>query len=57
MKHEFHPGAFQEYFEAVSAYEVRHPGLGNRFFRSVELAIESIGESPERWPILEQDMN
>jgi toxin ParE1/3/4 len=56
MKHEFHPAAFQEYFEAVSAYEERQSGLGNRFFRSVEQAIESICESPERWPFLEQDI-
>jgi plasmid stabilization system protein ParE len=56
MMHEFHPAAFQEYFEAVRAYEERQPGLGSRFFRSVELALESICESPERWPFLEQDI-
>jgi toxin ParE1/3/4 len=56
MKHEFHPEAFQEYFDAVRTYEERQAGLGDRFFRSVEQAIESICESPERWPFLEQDI-
>lgn len=56
MKHEFHPAAFREYIDAVVAYEERQAGLGDRFFRTVESALESICEAPERWPILEEDI-
>jgi toxin ParE1/3/4 len=55
MKHEFHPEAYREYADAVNAYEERQTGLGVRFVRNIELAIESICQAPDRWPILEQD--
>jgi plasmid stabilization system protein ParE len=56
MKHAFHPDAFAEYAAAASAYEVGQPGLGERFIRSVEGAIEGVCQAPDRWPILEQDV-
>ena len=56
MKHAFHPDAFAEYVAAASAYEAGQPGLGERFIQSVEGAIESICQGPERWTILEQDV-
>jgi hypothetical protein len=34
--------AFAEYATAASAYEVGQPGLGERFIRSVEGAIEGV---------------
>lgn len=56
MKLEFHPAALLEYEDAVSFYEDRQAGLGNRFILAVEHALSSIRESPERWPFLEQDV-
>lgn len=56
MKHAFHPDAFAEYAAAATAYEAGQPGLGERFIVSVEAAIESICQAPERWPTLEQDI-
>jgi hypothetical protein len=56
MIHDFHPEARLEYREAAIFYESRRPGLGAAFTLEVEAAIERIREAPERWPILEQDV-
>lgn len=56
MRHAFHPEALAEYASAVRGYEQSQPGLGARFIEHVEAAIVSVCESPERWPILEQDI-
>jgi toxin ParE1/3/4 len=56
MKHAFHPDAFAEYAAAACAYDAGQPGLGERFIVSLEAAIESICQAPERWPTLEQDI-
>ena len=56
MNHRFHPKAFREYADAVAKYEERQAGLGKRFIQNVEFAIDSLCESPERWPVLEQDI-
>lgn len=57
MKHRFHVEAFREYAEAVSHYESRQAGLGARFVNNVEHAIDAICQTPERWPVLEQDIH
>jgi toxin ParE1/3/4 len=56
MKHAFHPEALAEFAAAVGAYEEARRGLGARFIDSIEAAIDGVCESPERWPILEQDI-
>lgn len=56
MRLEFHREALAEYGEAVSYYEDRQVGLGERFVLSVESALGSIREEPERWPVLEDDV-
>jgi toxin ParE1/3/4 len=56
VKLEFHPEALLEYEDAVSFYEDRQPGLGNRFILAVEHAFNTIRESPERWRFLEEDV-
>ena len=48
MKHAFHPDALAEYAAAASAYEASQPGLGARFVDSVEAAIDSVCQAPER---------
>lgn len=56
MKFDFHPDALREYEDAVSYYEGRQAGLGERFILAIEDAFESIRLAPERWPVLEQDV-
>jgi hypothetical protein len=56
MNHAFHPDALAEYAAAVRAYEESQPGLGARFIEHTEAAIAAVSSSPERWPILEQDI-
>ncbi|MEM8638578.1 MAG: type II toxin-antitoxin system RelE/ParE family toxin [Cyanobacteria bacterium P01_G01_bin.54] len=51
MKYEFHPGALQEYAEAVQffAQHDRHQD----FIDTIETSIFRIVEAPRRWPIFE----
>jgi toxin ParE1/3/4 len=56
MKHAFHPEALVEYASAVRGYEESRLALGARFIEQVEAAIMTVCESPERWPVLEQDI-
>ncbi|NJM60052.1 MAG: type II toxin-antitoxin system RelE/ParE family toxin [Oscillatoriales cyanobacterium RU_3_3] len=54
MKYEFHPAALQEYAEAVQffAQQDRHQD----FIDTIENAIFKIIGSPERWPIVEDQI-
>jgi hypothetical protein len=56
MKHVFHPDALAEYASAVGAYEETQPGLGARFVDHTEATIAAVCSSPDRWPVLEQDI-
>jgi toxin ParE1/3/4 len=40
-----------ELWEAVAYYEDKAPGLGLDFEAEVERAVQSIRQSPERWPL------
>jgi len=40
------PGAFEELREAVSYYELKQTGLGERFFTEWEIALELISKHP-----------
>ncbi len=56
MRLKLHPEALREYETSVTYYETRQPGLGRRFAVCVEAALASIAETPEMWPVLEQDV-
>jgi hypothetical protein len=56
MTHDFHPEARLEYRDAAIFYDGRRAGLGAAFTLEVEGTIERIKESPERWPVIEQDV-
>jgi plasmid stabilization system protein ParE len=56
MKVTFHPEALTELEGAALFYGQQREGLGGRFVAAVESAILGIQESPERWPIFEQDV-
>jgi plasmid stabilization system protein ParE len=43
-------------FDAACFYELQAPSLGQDFLSKVELAIRSIVDSPERWPIVRSDI-
>jgi plasmid stabilization system protein ParE len=53
---EFHPEARLEFLDAVTYYESCQSGLGERFVQSVDAAIAGIGENPEAWAEIEQDV-
>lgn len=48
----FHPGAEQDLNEGIDYYNERQPGLGERFLHSVDAAIDSILEDPDRLPLV-----
>jgi toxin ParE1/3/4 len=56
MRFEFHPEALSEYGDAARYYANCQPGLELRFMSAVEHVIQQIGEAPERWPIIEDDI-
>ena len=47
MRHEFHPEAEQELYEAALHYESKVPGLGRRFGDEVERVVQLLLELPE----------
>lgn len=49
----FLPEAGQEMLEAALYYQSQATRLGFDFLSEVERAVESIAESPDTWPILE----
>lgn len=53
MSHQFHPEAREEYRQAAIYYEERRQGLGDHFIEQIELAIQQIVESPQRWALIE----
>lgn len=56
MRLEFHPEARLELLDAVAHYESCHPGLGERFIQSIDSALVNIGENPNAWAEIEQDI-
>ena len=46
-----HRLARREYREARDWYDARQPGLGATFTAEIDLAVQRIGEAPDRWPI------
>lgn len=56
MKLEFHPEARRELLASVEHYASIRPTLGEHFIESVNAALLSIGENPEAWAEIEQDV-
>ena len=56
IRAEFHAEALAEYEDAVKYYESHQSKLGNRFIASAQAALQTILESPARWPVLELDV-
>jgi plasmid stabilization system protein ParE len=56
MRVEFHPEALAEFHAAAEYYEKQQTGLGDRFIRTVEVAVAHIAETPESWRIVEDDI-
>ena len=48
--------AEQEMYDAARYYELQAPGLGNDFLDKIELALKDISASPERWPIVHNNI-
>jgi plasmid stabilization system protein ParE len=48
--------AEQEMLDAAAYYEHRVDGLGRAFLDSIVLAIKDIGDFPERWPVVRQEV-
>jgi toxin ParE1/3/4 len=56
MKYKFHPGALEEYREAVIWYANREQELGHQFIAHIEDAIHRVVETPTRWRIIDEDV-
>ncbi len=56
MKYTFHPAALTEYSEAVQFYAENKIELAQDFINAVEDAIFKIIESPQRYPITDEDI-
>ena len=48
--------AEQEMFDAARYYEMQAPGLGHDFLDKVEMALQDLVDSPERWPVVQDDI-
>ena len=48
--------AEHEMFDAACFYEMQAPGLGTDFLAKIELALQDIAASPERWPVLRENI-
>ena len=49
------PEATEEYYEAISWYEGKAPGLGERFALIVEQTVVDIAEAPLIFPVAHKD--
>jgi hypothetical protein len=56
MRLSYHPDAEAELLDAVQFYSRKVQGLGNRFLSDFDVAIQTIHEAPERWPMVEADV-
>jgi len=56
MTFSFHPGAEDEFVEAVAYYENCAPGLGIDFSREVYATIKNAVDYPTLWPVIEVEV-
>jgi plasmid stabilization system protein ParE len=45
-----------EMLDAAKYYELQASGLGADFLGKIEAAIQDIGQNPERWPIIKDNI-
>lgn len=57
MKYVFHPEALAEYSDAVRYYAGQQTELAQAFIDAVEDAIFRIRESPDRYPVIDEDIH
>lgn len=50
------PAAEAEFLEAATWYAARNPGLGRSFRDAVAAVLETIEETPQRFPLALQDI-
>jgi len=43
-------------FATARYYELQAPGLGHDFLDKVEKALQDLVSSPERWPVVQEDI-
>ena len=48
--------AEQEMYAAARYYELQAPGLGQDFLNKVDNALQDLVRSPERWPVVQEDI-
>lgn len=53
MRYRFHPHAEIELNEAVDYYEARRSGLGKRFRRAFEAALNKLLDHPTAWALID----
>jgi len=56
MRVTYHHAAEAELIETAQFYEHRLSGLGVEFLNAIDQAIAVIVESPERWRVIEKDV-
>jgi hypothetical protein len=56
MRLTWHPDAEKELIEDAKFYEQRAAGLGADFLDSVDTAVEQIVQDPQRFPIIEENI-
>ena len=56
MRYSFHPEALNEYSEAVRYYAGQKIEIAQAFIDSVENAIYRLRNSPDRYPVLDEDI-
>ena len=56
MRLTYHPHAEAELIEAARYYESQVEGLGKRFLHELHQAVLLIGETPQRWRVMEADV-
>ena len=56
MRLAYHPHAEAELIAAARYYENRVATLGSQFLNAADEAVSNILKTPERWPVLEEDV-
>ncbi|MEO0455818.1 MAG: type II toxin-antitoxin system RelE/ParE family toxin [Cyanobacteria bacterium P01_A01_bin.114] len=56
MKYVFHPDALAEYSEAVQYYAEQRVDSAQAFIDAVEDAVYRLRDSPNRYPVIEEDI-
>ena len=52
----FLPEAEAELYDAQDWYDSRSPGLGDRFFTAIDALLPRIGDNPQQFPVVFQNL-